>query len=95
MTYQEAEKKVQENKDLIGKPLFQYTVEHLVISPLNELGDIVVTYYKNGFNNKTALEEAGLLNNKNLKIFLFPARYIASQFVSELEVYLARSASKK
>lgn len=90
MTYEEALRKVQKHTNLIGRPLGEYKVEYLIISTLDNLGNVVATYLTNGFDNEQALSEHGLLNNNNLLVYLWPAKYLKYYSFTELEEYLSQ-----
>jgi hypothetical protein len=90
MTYTEAKVLTEKHKGLIGQPLGEYVVKHIIISPLNNLSEVASTYSSNGLNNKSALIELGLLNSEDLSVYLFPSFKIPLSTWDELENYLSK-----
>jgi hypothetical protein len=88
MNYKEAIEKVEKSKHLIGAPLGDYTIAHLIISTLDKLNEVLTEYYSNGFDNENSLIKFGIINSEDLNIYLFPPRYIGAGFFSRLDNYL-------
>ena len=85
MNYEQAKIKVKENITLIGEPMYDSIIKFLIVSPKEELKEVLNEWASNGFDNESALITLGLIDREDLLVFKIPDLQKGFGIYSEIE----------